>query len=188
MVVLNFIKINLINHLFVMLQMWSMTDTDENIHLFPLLLFCLCQILGHFFLIPQTDYSITVTNQNKQSWSGWSWWQPWADIYNLKNVALGLFFSLMKERALWARRGCVTLKTKRGYFRRRSTAGVFAVFGQNPISKIKHLYMSDHGGQNWIENRIPGSSKVTVMYLDFQSIDFVSRANYMMVCNCKNNI
>ena len=38
-----------------------MTDTDENIHLFPLLLFCLCQILGQFFVIPHTDYSITVT-------------------------------------------------------------------------------------------------------------------------------
>ena len=85
MVVLNFTKINLINHLFVMLQMWSMTDTDENIHLFPLLLFCLCQILGHFFLIPHTDYSITVTNQNKQSWSGWSWWQPWGTKLNWKS-------------------------------------------------------------------------------------------------------
>ena len=35
-----------------------MTDTNENIHLFPLLLFCLRQILGHFFLIPHTTNKV----------------------------------------------------------------------------------------------------------------------------------
>jgi len=48
-----------------------------------------------------------------------------------------------KERAYVARRDCGILKTKRAYFRRRSTAGVFAVFGQNSIGKIEQLYMSD---------------------------------------------
>ena len=37
------------------------------------------------------------------------------------------------------------MKTKRGYFRRRSTAGVFAVFAQNPISKVDELYMCEGG-------------------------------------------
>ena len=74
-----------------------------------------------------------------------------------KALALGLFLSWMKERALWARRGCVILKTKRGYFRRRSTAWVFAVFAQNPISKVDELYMCGHSSEvhRWIWKFLP---------------------------------
>ena len=38
-----------------------------------------------------------------------------------------------------------------------------------------------HWRPKWVENRIPSSSRVMVMYLDFQSIDFVGSANYRMV-------
>jgi len=38
-----------------------------------------------------------------------------------------------------------------------------------------------HGGPNWVESRIPGIFRVTVMYLVFQSIEIVSRISVRMV-------
>mgnify|MGYP006936306702 CR=1 FL=1 len=64
------------------------------------------------------------------------------------------------------------------------------LFIKSDLLKRKQTWVCDHLDEvagyhwwpKWVVNRIPSSSRVTVMYLDFQSIDFVSRANYRMVC------
>ena len=64
------------------------------------------------------------------------------------------------------------------------------LFIKSVLLKRKPTWVCDHLDEvagyhwppKWVENRYPGSSRATVMYLDFQSIDFVSSANYRMVC------